>query len=281
MGVSRLAARVMTGTALAVLATLLLWLDGCFRPGALALVVISILALLAVVELASMGALRAGRMGFALLAATLALAARTLHALGLALPVPVVRELGLHYLLAFGVAFLAQGLVRAPGKTWPAALRTALLAVWLLPPLFALALIDLSHGARGLAVLIVLAKVGDNAGYFVGRSLGKRHPFPGLSPGKTVAGCVASLVAGLVTGAAILPFTLGEPTLPQAVLGAFVGGVLNLAAQASDLSESWLKRRAGVKDSGRLLGPSGGVLDVVDSLFFAAPLGLLLWAWVY
>ena len=72
----------------------------------------------------------------------------------------------------------------------------------------------------GLTVLVVLAKVGDNAGYFVGRAIGQRHPFPTISPGKTVAGCVASLLAGVATGSILLPLTLGERTWGHAALGA-------------------------------------------------------------
>ena len=60
----------------------------------------------------------------------------------------------------------------------------------------------------------------------------------------------------------------------QVALGAVVGGLINVAAQAGDLSESWVKRKAGVKDSSTLVGPSGGVLDVIDSLLVAAPVAL-------
>jgi len=62
----------------------------------------------------------------------------------------------------------------------------------------------------------------------------------------------------------------------QGVLGGALAGLsLNLAAQAGDLFESGVKRRFGVKDSGALFGPSGGVLDVVDSLLATVPLALV------
>ena len=155
------------------------------------------------------------------------------------------------------------------------------LSLWLVPPLFALVLIDRVFDVEGLVALVVLAKIGDNAGYFVGRAIGKRHPFPRISPGKTVAGCVASLVAGVAGGAVVLPLTLGAWTPSQVTLGAALGGLINVAAQAGDLSESWVKRKAGVKDSSTLVGPSGGVLDVIDSLLLAAPVALVSWSWVY
>jgi phosphatidate cytidylyltransferase len=133
------------------------------------------------------------------------------------------------------------------------------------------------HG--GLAALIVLAKVGDIAGYYVGSAIGKRHPFPSISPGKTVAGCWGSFLVGTAAGGVLVAAGL----LPDGRLG-IAGGLLagaatNLAAQAGDLLESWLKRRAGVKDSGQWFGPAGGVLDLVDSLLLAVPTSLLVWPW--
>ncbi|MEW6074451.1 MAG: phosphatidate cytidylyltransferase, partial [Planctomycetota bacterium] len=160
-----------------------------------------------------------------------------------------------------------------------AARRTALavlLAVWMVPPLFGLVLVQEEWGTRGLLVLVLLAKIGDVAGFFVGRAIGRRHPFPRLSPGKTVAGCVASLGAGLAAGLALAAAGVLAPG-PGGLGRAALGGIaVNLAAQAGDLAESAVKRSAGVKDSSRLVGPSGGVLDVVDSLLLAVPAALLL-----
>jgi len=284
---SRLAARVLTGTTLAVVVAGLLWLNTRLPHGLLALIVAAVLALVSVWELDRMGSFRGRGMGTPLHAAWVMLVsfefARQVN--------PHPRELGVlahmawHYglcLWTVPVALVTPFLSRrresarllTPWSAFP-------LALWLLPSLFALILIDEAFGVRGLVALAVLSKIGDNAGFFVGRAIGKRHPFPKISPGKTVAGCVASLVAGIAGGALILPFTLGERTPAQYALGALVGGLINVAAQASDLSESWVKRRAGVKDSSALLGPSGGLLDVIDSLFFAAPLGLLLFSGLY
>ena len=68
------------------------------------------------------------------------------------------------------------------------------------------------------------------------------------------------------------------PDFPFGWKGGLAAGLaINLAAQAGDLYESGVKRRAGVKDSGRLFGPSGGVLDVVDSLLFTVPAALVTW----
>jgi phosphatidate cytidylyltransferase len=151
------------------------------------------------------------------------------------------------------------------------------LAAWLLPPLPALWSVWAAYGALGLAGLIVVSKIGDTAGYYGGQAFGRRHPFPRLSPGKTTEGCLASLCAGTLAG--VLLVALGWlPAEPWGLAGgALAGAVTNLGAQSGDLLESWVKRRAGVKDSSRVFGPSGGLLDQLDSLLVSIPVAVLLW----
>ena len=150
--------------------------------------------------------------------------------------------------------------------------RAALLAAWIGPPLPLLAIAYLELGLGGLIALVVLSKVGDIAGYYAGNALGKHHPFPRLSPGKTTEGCTASFVFGVLTaGALAAADVLALELLPALLFGA----AINLASQAGDLAESALKRSTGVKDSGTWFGPSGGFLDLTDSLLFSVPVGLL------
>jgi len=283
---SRLAARVATGLTLAAVVLTLLWLGGRFAPGRVAFPVVTVLALAVVWEIDRMGSLRRHQFGRGLYPAALATAAVAgLVVFGVVTLEPA-RVLFVLYACAAAFSWPWVAIEKAP--TLPPERSRLLLAhaalafaLWLLPPLFALVLVDMEFGISGLFALVFLAKIGDNAAYFVGRSIGKRHPFPNISPGKTVAGCVASLVAGIACGALVLPPTLGRQEWSQVGLGALFGGLINVAAQAGDLSKSWVKRKAGVKDSSALLGPSGGVLDVVDSLLFAAPLVLLAWTWAY
>lgn len=170
------------------------------------------------------------------------------------------------------VELRGMGLLRA--ATWPFGV---LLGAWVLGALLGLHRIWADYGTSGLVSLLLLAKVGDIAGYYVGNAIGRTHPFPGISPGKTTAGCVGSLVAGTVVGSVLV----AAGALPQASFGLFgaaLGGALvNVAAQAGDLAESWIKRRTGVKDSGVWFGPAGGVLDLVDSLLLCVPAALLIW----
>lgn len=158
--------------------------------------------------------------------------------------------------------------------------RGQALAALLLGPLLVVSLLGLvwvwygfSHW--GLVALLAIAKLGDTAGYYVGSTLGRHHPFPSISPGKTSEGCVGSFIAGAAAGA--LCVQLGWLPGGSWLGGLVAGGAVNVAAQASDLLESWVKRKAGVKDSGTWFGPSGGMLDLVDSFFLATPVALLAW----
>ena len=141
-------------------------------------------------------------------------------------------------------------------------------------PLSLLPSAEVRLGLGGLAALIALSKVGDIAGYFVGSAVGKHHPFPRLSPGKTLEGCLASLAAGALAGGLLAWAGWIDMGFAQ---GLQCGAILNLAAQAGDLLESKVKRATGVKDSSTWLGAAGGVLDVLDSLLLTLPTALLLW----
>ncbi|GAB4364169.1 MAG: hypothetical protein Kow00128_05650 [Deltaproteobacteria bacterium] len=119
-------------------------------------------------------------------------------------------------------------------------------------------------------VLLGLAAIaaGDTAAYFTGKAFGRRPLAPRVSPNKTVEGALgglaASLLAGIGIAAALLPaVSRGEAALASVVLGA--------TGQAGDLFESWLKRKAGVKDSGSILPGHGGMFDRADAAIAAGP----------
>lgn len=96
--------------------------------------------------------------------------------------------------------------------------------------------------------------------YFAGRAIGGAKLAPKISPNKTWAGLFGGMAGAAVLGWAVaLIFELPAPFL-------YVGAAMGLLAQAGDLYESWVKRRAGVKDSGTILPGHGGVLDRLDGL---------------
>jgi phosphatidate cytidylyltransferase len=138
------------------------------------------------------------------------------------------------------------------------------------------------HGPEHLGVLplvslIAVVKAGDILAYGVGSLVGRTKMAPELSPGKTWEGAVGSLAGSLL--AAWLVFekagfvTQARPWGGWLVFGLAVG----VSGMVGDLAESLVKRELGAKDSGRLLGGLGGVLDLIDSLAFAAPVAWLLW----
>ena len=100
----------------------------------------------------------------------------------------------------------------------------------------------------------------DIGAYFAGRAIGGPKLAPRLSPNKTWAGLLGGMAAALVVGACIA----WAGRLP--LLCWVAGAPLAAAAQGGDLFESWLKRRSGVKDSGKLLPGHGGVLDRLDGV---------------
>jgi phosphatidate cytidylyltransferase len=104
----------------------------------------------------------------------------------------------------------------------------------------------------------------DILAYFAGRSIGGPKLAPRISPNKTWAGLIGGVIgAGLLGWAAAAYFEM-EP------LFRWAGAPMGVIAQAGDLYESWVKRRAGVKDSGSILPGHGGVLDRLDGLLAVA-----------
>lgn len=127
----------------------------------------------------------------------------------------------------------------------------------------ALSLLYLRDQPQGLGIALwtlAIVWATDIGAYFAGRSIGGPKLSPLISPNKTWSGLIGGMIAALVVGYAIaLVLALPRPLL-------FLGGGMAVLAQMGDLFESWLKRRAGVKDSGRLLPGHGGVLDRLDGL---------------
>lgn len=134
--------------------------------------------------------------------------------------------------------------------------------------LVALRALDPADGYRWLVFLFVNLWVGDTAAYLFGVWLGKTPLAPTISPKKTVAGAVAQVITA---GAVALVF-IRLAWLPSSASMILIAALLiAVVGQMGDLSESILKRAAGVKDSSSILPGHGGVLDRFDSAMFAAP----------
>jgi phosphatidate cytidylyltransferase len=131
----------------------------------------------------------------------------------------------------------------------------------------------LPHGEGILIDVLVGTFLGDTGAYFGGHLVGRRPLAPSISPNKTVEG----LIVGM--GCAVLGVWLAgryQDWLPSGhalVLGVGVA----LVAPIGDLFESFVKRQAGAKDSGRLFGVHGGALDRLDAALFAVVVGYYIW----
>ncbi|HEX4121042.1 MAG TPA: CDP-archaeol synthase [Verrucomicrobiae bacterium] len=119
---------------------------------------------------------------------------------------------------------------------------------------------------------VLVTKLSDCGAYAVGSLIGKHKMIPRISPGKTwegfggaiVVSTAASVIFGRVAGSHLTGMTLRHSII--------LGVILSSAAVVGDLIESLFKREAGLKDSGHLFPGIGGILDLLDSLLFNAPL---------
>ncbi len=195
-------------------------------------------------------------------------------------------------LLALGAIWVLSVFGAALRVRAPTERPLVAIAVTVLGPLYASGLLSFLYvvrygpvatvsPVRGLsyaALPLVVVWVCDTAAMAGGTVLGGPKLAPVVSPNKTWSGAVAGLVAAVVaafTYAALLPararlsLTALELTL--------VGVVVALFGQVGDVAESLLKREAGVKDSSTLIPGHGGILDRLDSLYFAIPATALLY----
>lgn len=181
------------------------------------------------------------------------------------------------YLLSLAFWLMAPWLLYR-GTTFRARPLLLAMGVLVLVPTY-VAIVDLRGQAPGLLLAVVgLVVIADSAAYLSGRRFGRHKLAPSISPGKTREG-----VAGAWVGVSVyaLVFALAWPeSLPVSWLPAMLAAwVLLFLSVVGDLMESWIKRQAGVKDSGNLLPGHGGVLDRIDSLTAALPAAALFYMW--
>ncbi|WP_341503492.1 phosphatidate cytidylyltransferase [Gallaecimonas sp. GXIMD4217] len=128
------------------------------------------------------------------------------------------------------------------------------------------------HGALAILYVLLLVWAADTGAYFVGRRFGKHKLAPRVSPGKTLEGALGGIGLALLVAAIAIsqaPAALSPSALVSASLFAVLASILG------DLSESMLKREAGIKDSGSILPGHGGILDRIDSITAAVPVFVL------
>ncbi len=129
------------------------------------------------------------------------------------------------------------------------------------------------RGLAWLLTVILVTWLSDTGAYLVGRTMGRRKLIPTVSPNKTWEGLIGGLVAATITGI-LCNWLFGLDINP--LLAALIGFVLAVVGVIGDLTESLIKRQAGVKDSGTLIPGHGGMLDRIDALLFTFPAGLFI-----
>jgi phosphatidate cytidylyltransferase len=132
----------------------------------------------------------------------------------------------------------------------------------------------LPHGLGIVLDVLVGAFLGDTGAYFGGKLFGKRPLAPIISPNKTVEGLLIGMVCAVAGVWIAGRYQEWLPGTHALVLGLGVA----LVAPVGDLFESFVKREARTKDSGRLFGAHGGALDRLDAVLFAAVVGFYIWA---
>src|SRR6266536_875643 len=129
-----------------------------------------------------------------------------------------------------------------------------------------------ANGTYYVLYFILVTKFSDTGAYAVGSLMGKHKMIPRISPGKTWEGCGGAVALSTLASVLFAHFAgnrLVGMNWKHAVL---LGALLGSAAVIGDLIESLFKREAGVKDSGKSFPGIGGILDLLDSLLFNAPL---------
>ena len=170
----------------------------------------------------------------------------------------------------FGLAFLLKGIADTRQSATVAVGATILGVAWIgMGLVFIMLLRDLPvHGRLAAFTLLLAVWAGDTAAFFVGRLVGRHKLAPRISPGKTWEGLIAGTVATIfVTFVALYQDRDEFLSIGQALL---LGVTIAVAAPLGDLFESLLKRDMGIKDTGRVLGGHGGVLDRLDAPLFAS-----------
>lgn len=240
--------RILSAVVMVTIALAALWAGGFAFWG-----LISLLAMLMMFEWATMMKAAAWKVALALLL----VAAMQAYAL---LFVDSVYLAAYHDpLIAQAIDLAGAGAILLAVVTFSARLGAGLLYV-AIPAIALIYLRQQDHGLTLALWTLVIVWATDIGAYFVGRAIGGPKLAPKLSPNKTWAGLIGGMIAALIVGALIAHFA-GLPSLFMVI-----GAPLAVAAQGGDLFESWLKRRSGVKDSGKLFPGHGGALDRLDGV---------------
>jgi phosphatidate cytidylyltransferase len=173
------------------------------------------------------------------------------------------------FMTTVGLAFILKGFSATRQSTAVSVSVTVLGAAWIgLGLAHAVLLRDIpEHGVLAASAVLLAVWSGDSAAFLIGMLFGRHKLAPLVSPGKTWEGLVAGTAATIgVTFFAFYDDRMDFLRIREMLV---LGVVIAVVAPIGDLFESAIKRDMGVKDSGRLLGGHGGLLDRIDALLFS------------
>lgn len=246
---SELAQRVVVGAVLIVVAVAEVWLGGTALW-----VLATVGGLIMISEFAALLKVPDHHRRLAMYALCIPLGVLCPIALG-----PSFFSFGLILGMAIGTALISRSMALGAGQIYVG-----------LPILALLWLRDQPENGLVLTIwALSLVWATDIGAYFSGRAIGGPKIAPAISPSKTWAGLMGGMASATILAACFHNWL----DLPLRLV--WVTPVLAVSAQGGDFLESWMKRRAGVKDSGRLLPGHGGVLDRLDGVVTALPLAAL------
>jgi len=181
----------------------------------------------------------------------------------------ILPQLFLQVLLFAALSTMALRLFLKPDPSGSiSAVSAAVFGLIYIPGLLTFQMNIVKTGPAWIILLYTSVWAADSMAFYVGKSIGKRKLYPEISPNKTVAGAVGSLIGGIVGAVLIKATLLAQISILHIVI---IGLTVGLSTIIGDLVESMFKRDAGVKDSSHILPGHGGVLDKLDGVTFAGP----------
>jgi len=128
------------------------------------------------------------------------------------------------------------------------------------------------EGHYYLLYFVLITKLSDTGAYATGSLIGRHKMIPRISPGKTWEGFAGAIVVSTLASLVFVHFLGSKMAGMNWIHATILGIILSVGAVVGDLIESLFKREAGLKDSGRFFPGIGGILDLLDSLLFNAPI---------
>jgi phosphatidate cytidylyltransferase len=187
-----------------------------------------------------------------------------------------VNDFETSFLILFVLGLCVRQLISRNNNTGIVAIATTLFGLmyvpWLLNFIQKINFFPDVEGKYFLLYFVLITKFSDTGAYAVGSLIGRHKMIPRISPGKTWEGFAGAIALSTAASLVFVSFFGSKMTGMNWFHAVVLGVLLSVTAVIGDLIESLFKREAGVKDSGKFFPGIGGILDLLDSLLFNAPI---------